>query len=91
VAWTGGDFPLNSQYMMLVALVLSTVLYIIVSLITCREPHNMDKLLHRGEYAGEDSTEKAKQVGEKKKRTLLQLIGIDSDLSFLDKVLYMAT
>ena len=90
VAWTGGDFPLNSQYMMLLALVLSTILYIIVSLITCREPHNMDKLLHRGEYAGEDSTEKAKHLGEKKeRRTLLQMIGIDSDFSFLDKILYI--
>jgi Na+/proline symporter len=90
VDWTGGDFPLNSQYMMLVALVISTILYIIVSLITCREPHNMDKLLHRGEYAGEDSTEKAKHSGDKKqKRTLLQMIGIDADFSFLDKILYI--
>ncbi|MCK4565320.1 MAG: hypothetical protein KAU94_11685 [Verrucomicrobia bacterium] len=90
VAWTGVDFPLNSQYMMLVALVLSTVLYTIVSLITCREPHNMDKLLHRGEYAAEDSTEKAKHSGKgKQKRTLLQLIGIDADFSFLDKILYI--
>ena len=90
VAWTGGDFPLNSQYMMLVALLLSTILYIIVSLFTCREPHNMDKLLHRGEYAAEDSTEKAKHSGEKKqKRTLLQMIGIDADFSFLDKILYI--
>ena len=90
VTWTGVEFPLNSQYMMLIALVLSTLLYIIVSLITCREPHNMDKLLHRGEYAAEDSTEKAKHVGgEKQKRTLLQMIGIDSDFSFLDKILYI--
>ncbi len=89
VAWTGGDFPLNSQYMMLIALLLSTLLYIIVSLITCREPHNMDKLLHRGEYAEEDSTEKAKEKGTPKKRTLLTMIGIDSNFSFLDKVLYI--
>lgn len=90
VAWYDTEFPLNSQYMMLVALVLSTLLYVIVSLITCREPHNMDKLLHRGEYAGEDATETAKQVGEKKKhRTLSQLIGIDSDFSTLDKILYV--
>ena len=90
VAWTGDDFPLNSQYMMLVALVLSTVLYIIVSLITCRKPHNMDKLLHRGEYAGEDSTEKAKHTGEKKeRRSFMQWIGIDADFSLLDKILYL--
>ncbi len=90
IDWTGGDFPLNSQYMMLVALVLSTLLYVIVSLITCREPHNMDKLLHRGEYAMDDSTEKAKQIGEgKQKRTFLQMIGIDDDFSLLDKILYI--
>lgn len=90
IKWTGNEFPLNSQYMMLIALVLSTLLYVIVSLITCREPHNMDKLLHRGKYAGEDSTEKAKHVGEqKKRRTLGQLIGIDADFSALDKILYV--
>ncbi len=89
VAWFGKEFPLNSQYMMLIALVTSTALYVVVSLITCREPHNMDKLLHRGKYAGEDSTEKAKEAGAKKKRTLLNMIGIDKDFSFLDKVLYI--
>lgn len=89
VAWTGVEYPLNSQYMMLIALVLSTLLYIIVSLITCHQPHNMDKLLHRGEYATEDATEKARHLDEKKKRTLLTMIGIDKDFSFLDKILYI--
>ncbi len=89
VAWFGKEFPLNSQYMMLIALVTSTALYVIVSLITCREPHNMDKLLHRGKYAGEDSTEKAKETGTGEKRTLLSMIGINKDFSFLDKILYI--
>ena len=76
--------------MMLIALVLSTILYVVVSLLTCKKPHNMDKLLNRGEYAAEDSTEKAKQVGEKKtSRTFMQMIGIDNDFSFLDKILYL--
>ena len=34
-----------------IAAALSAIGYIIVSLLTCREPHNMDKLLHRGDYA----------------------------------------
>lgn len=90
IAWTGNEFPLNSQYMMLIALILSTLLYVIVSLITCKQPHSMDKLLHRGAYASEDATEKAKHSGEKKKRrTLGQMIGIDADFSGLDKILYV--
>jgi Na+/proline symporter len=86
--WYGVEFPLNYQHMMLVAMLASTSLYVVVSLVTCRKPFNMDRLLHRGEYATEDSTEKARQVEKKKRRTLAELIGIDKDFSFLDKILY---
>lgn len=45
------DFPLNGQVLALIAALCAIVTYIVVSLLTCRESHNMDKLLHRAVYA----------------------------------------
>lgn len=89
IAWFGVKFPLNSQWVMLIAMGTSTILYVIVSLITCRTPHNMDKLLHRGEYATDDATATAKDTTKRKRRTLMELIGIDKNFSFFDKILYI--
>lgn len=43
-------FPINSQEIYFLALVLSITLYVTVSLLTCKTPFNMDRLLHRGAY-----------------------------------------
>jgi SSS family solute:Na+ symporter len=44
-------FPLNGQFLALIAALCAIITYISVSLLTCRSPHNMEKLLHRGAYA----------------------------------------
>jgi SSS family solute:Na+ symporter len=44
-------FPLNGVQVSFLASVLAMLGYVLVSLLTCREPHNMDRLLHRGQYA----------------------------------------
>lgn len=80
----------NAQWMMLFSMVLSTFLYVVVSLIDGKgKAYNLDKLLHRGEYAGEDATEEARHTNDAKKGwNFFRMIGIDSDFSFLDKILY---
>ncbi len=45
------QFPINGAWVALVASVAAVTAYIAGSLLTCREPFNMDKLLHRGQYA----------------------------------------
>lgn len=45
------DFPVNAQYCYLFNIIFSITLYVVVSLLTCKEEVNMDKLLHRGAFA----------------------------------------
>jgi SSS family solute:Na+ symporter len=44
-------FPFNGTQVKFFAALASSLTYIIVSLLTCRQNHDMDRLLHRGRYA----------------------------------------
>jgi SSS family solute:Na+ symporter len=46
-----GKFPINGAVMAMISYVLAIVLYVPISLLTCRQDHDMDRLLHRGDYA----------------------------------------
>jgi solute:Na+ symporter, SSS family len=60
LVWTD-SFPLNGMQVSFTASLTAVVVYIVVSLLTCREDFNMDRMLHRGKY------EKiVEAVGEKK-------------------------
>jgi Na+/proline symporter len=87
--WVGEEFPINSQWLMLIAMICSTTMYVVFSLSTGRQPFNLDQLLHRGRYAGEDATLEQQSSGGTRRRTLMQLFGIDNDFSQVDKVLYL--
>lgn len=54
---TGHEFPLNGMQIGFFASIAAVVSYVIVSLLTCKKPHNMDALLHRGAYAEEAESE----------------------------------
>ena len=49
----GYEFILNGMQIGFIACLAAVTSYIIVSLLTCKNPHNMDKLLHKGAYAVE--------------------------------------
>ena len=69
------EFPLNGQILALVATLAAIGVYVAVSLVTCRRPHDMDKLLHRGRYAlAEDGIPLPEVV--KPPRTWQSLIGV---------------
>ena len=81
-------FPVNSAEIGFMGQILALVSYVVVSLVTCRKPFNMDKMLHRGIYS--DNTAEAK--AEKKPFKLGQfmnknILGIDKSYTRGDKVL----
>lgn len=82
---TPDAFPLNSQEIYAIALLISVTLYIVLSLLTCRTPFNMDKMLHRGIYS-EDGIVKEKEKMTWKK-FLLIFTGVTDEYKKGDKVL----
>ena len=69
-------FPLNGAILGFLATLAAIGVYVAVSLATCRQPHNMEKLLRRGRYAlAEDGTPLPEVA--KPPRTWQTLIGID--------------
>jgi len=47
------QFPFNGTEIAFAAALAAIAVYAATSLLTCRQPHNMDELLHRGRYAVE--------------------------------------
>jgi SSS family solute:Na+ symporter len=80
------DFPLNGTAISFVAALISIGVYVVVSLITCREDYNMERLLHRGKYAREDTPPSSLPVPPKREPSRLQkLIGLDEDFTRGDR------
>ena len=80
---TADKFPINSTEVVVINQLFTLLLYVGVSLATCRKPFNMDRLLHRGAYA--DEREKAR---EKAHVPMLQrILGIDGNYTRGDKAL----
>lgn len=77
-------FFLHSQHASLLIAGACSATYMIVSIATCKQPYNMDKLLHRGEYSitGEHAK---KPVPLWKKFSVGKLIGVDEEFTLGDK------
>ena len=78
-------FPINSQEIYFIAMITSISLYVIISLLTCKEPFNMDRMLHRGKYHREG--EKSEKPAWSIKSVVPRLMGIDSQYTKWDKAL----
>ncbi|MBR2510155.1 MAG: sodium:panthothenate symporter [Lentisphaeria bacterium] len=78
-------FPLNSQEIYAIAIVISVTLYIVVSLLTCRKPFNMDKMLHRGIYSETGVVKEPPKITWK--RFFSIFIGITDEYKKGDKIL----
>ena len=80
---TADKFPVNSVEVGVITQVFTLLVYVGVSLATCREPFNMDRLLHRGAYA--DEREKAREAA--RVPLLQRILGIDGNYTRGDKAL----
>jgi Na+/proline symporter len=87
IVWTVNPdrFPVNSQEIYFIAICVSISLYIIISLLTCKEPFNMDRMLHRGKYHKEGKV--LEKTSWSFKTLLPRLLGIDSQYTKWDRVL----
>ncbi len=82
----GTGFPLNGTQISFIATLVAITIYIVVSLLTCRGDHDMDRLLHRGKYAA--IKEQVGEVVEVPPRRSLgwgKLIGMDENFTLSDK------
>lgn len=81
-----GKFPINSQEIFFVAMTSSVFLYVIVSLLTFKKPFNMERMLHRGKYRKEGTTD-IQKVPFSMRGIMGAMIGIDSGFSRGDKAI----
>ncbi len=81
-------FPVNGQMFWGLAMALSTVVYVVVSLLTGRgRAFDMDRMLHRGRYLVRGETAVVDEVPVKGWKVL----GMGREFTRWDKVLYVAT
>ncbi len=72
----GLNLPVNGKQVQFGAAIVAVLTYFIVSLLTYRQDFNLDRMLHRGQYA--DSPEPMLPPG---RRGLLRRLGIDDDFT----------
>ncbi len=82
-------FPVNPQWTWLIAMMTSTVVYVLVSLTGKRVTCNMEKLLRRGSYAVADDHEED-TVSDESVGPIRRLLGMGSEFSLGDRVVYLA-
>jgi SSS family solute:Na+ symporter len=82
----GDAFPLNVVQVSFFASLLAIALYVVVSLLTCRQDFNLDRMLHRGKYAAPTSVSvQAAKSANHKTNWLGKLIGFDENFTLGDK------
>ncbi len=75
-------FPFNSNWIWFFSIITAIVFYVGLSLLTFRRPFNIDRMLHRGEYASPE--EKLRQASLPKRISVRSLMGITPDFTMSD-------
>lgn len=78
----------NGTVLSFIAAVSAIFVYILVSLLTCKEDYNLDKMLHRGKYAVHEHEDRQANLPVTGIRAI---IGMGSEFNLRDKILYIAS
>ncbi|MFH1195124.1 MAG: sodium:solute symporter [bacterium] len=79
------DFPINGQYFWGMAMGISSLVYVLVSLLWKKEDFNMDKMLHRGQYEIKEESVIVEAVPVKG----LKMLGMGKEFTRGDKLIYL--
>ncbi|MBQ9337017.1 MAG: sodium:panthothenate symporter [Lentisphaeria bacterium] len=82
-------FPINSNEIMFISMIMSLVMYCAVSFLTCRRPFNLDRMLHRGKYAIDGEVKHFVKLTPR--NIFKKLIGITPDYTLGDKIIAWST
>ncbi len=74
----------NSQYIFFWIMISCLGSYLLVSLLTCRQPFNMQRMLHRGKY---DTTKDHVKAKDASKSVWVKIIGITDEFTKNDRIL----
>ena len=77
--------PINSYEWYFITMLITLLLYIVVSKLTCKEPFNLDRMLHRGKYDLEGKGKVKPEISWKKLHNML--LGITPEYTTGDKVI----
>lgn len=76
-------FPINGQFIFFLSMVLASTVYVVVSLLTHKDDFNLDRMLHRGQYAiNGDSPASSRRAW-----TWGSLMGFDREFTLGDKII----
>ena len=74
------EMPINSQWFLAITILTSITLYVVISLLTCKEDFDLDAMLHR-----EEKIDKPRKSWW---REIIQRLGVDEDFDRRDKITY---
>ncbi|RKY08691.1 MAG: sodium:solute symporter [Planctomycetota bacterium] len=80
---------INGQWFYLIAMVAASVIYVVVSLLSKKEPANMDQMLHRGKYAVASDSQIVESDASLSK--LERLLAVTKEFTLIDKIIYYST
>ena len=87
------NFPIDYKWMSLISMVSAIMVYVIVSLLSKKPHFNLDKMLHRGDYAIDEEDRITQVTPDDSKPATLKsklknLLGITEHFALRDKVTY---